>query len=473
MNIYSLFRKHPNISCFLLIFLGFFLTSAGYLSWVYHVMDLVPVDQVDLHILILGYLAQALGIAFFSFFIRKKRERAERPVVFPAAVILFIVCLIPAVLSKYETGTLIYGHLMNLFCGIIAGYYLYCLAFKTTGKHNGLIFGGSYAAASVAAWLLSLVGGGNFLRSAYVLIVYAVLAALLILLVVFWSFGKAPGESSDPAADSREKAAFLPTERPSAQISPTPPYLLLAIGMICLLSLVKELGFGFSASDILSGVSIELSRIFYAAGLLIAGLISDKSRKAGAICALAGLIIPFVMIALSGEPVSVVICWALEYFFYGFFSVYRVLFFTDLANASGRWALAGFGLLFGRISDALGPVCNMLFGQNTLIMILAAVILFFAAVVLFFLLYARTYVPAPAAAEKTEEEIFEEFAISYDLSTRERAVLRCLIDAKTNAEIAEDLCVSESTVKFHVHNLLGKTGCKTRSEIRTKYLSKS
>lgn len=50
------------------------------------------------------------------------------------------------------------------------------------------------------------------------------------------------------------------------------------------------------------------------------------------------------------------------------------------------------------------------------------------------------------------------------LTAREREVWRALSKGLSNAEIARALFLSEHTVKFHVHNLLGKLGLKTRAE---------
>jgi hypothetical protein len=123
---------------------------------------------------------------------------------------------------------------------------------------------------------------------------------------------------------------------------------------ILLLSLVKNVGFGFPSADLLEGVSLESSRLFYAAGLLAAGVIADANRKYAALCCVAALVFPFGFLALASEPVPGTILWAADYLFYGFFSVYRVVLFSDLAEDSGREYLAGFGLLFGRIGDAMG-----------------------------------------------------------------------------------------------------------------------
>jgi DNA-binding NarL/FixJ family response regulator len=50
------------------------------------------------------------------------------------------------------------------------------------------------------------------------------------------------------------------------------------------------------------------------------------------------------------------------------------------------------------------------------------------------------------------------------LTAREREVWRALARGLSNAEIASALFLSEHTVRFHVHNLLGKLGLKTRAE---------
>jgi DNA-binding NarL/FixJ family response regulator len=49
------------------------------------------------------------------------------------------------------------------------------------------------------------------------------------------------------------------------------------------------------------------------------------------------------------------------------------------------------------------------------------------------------------------------------ITTREQQVLELLTQDLSNKEIANRLCVSENTVKNHVHNLLGKLGVSDRS----------
>lgn len=57
------------------------------------------------------------------------------------------------------------------------------------------------------------------------------------------------------------------------------------------------------------------------------------------------------------------------------------------------------------------------------------------------------------------------YTTNHELSERELDVLRELITGDSNAEIGERLGISASTVKYHVQNMLEKTGMHTRTEL--------
>ena len=457
----STLLSRRNIRCFLLVFLCFFLTSAGYLSWLYHLMDFVSPRTADLLTMGSGYLLQAAGTALAAWFLFR---RIGLPVSRQAAalfILLYTVCMVPALLSRSAAGTIIFGLLMNLFCGLIAAFYLHILTFETDGEFRALLFGSSYAAATIATWVLSIPGDNRLLRSSSALFVYFILTALLLVLI----FHRKPTSDSFSAKDIPDGDSVQSTFH---------PYLPLLIGITVLVfSLIKNIGFGFPSADLYAGVSLEASRAFYAVGLLIAGYITERNRKYGAICTMAALVTPFLILALSGEPVSQTIFWALDYFVYGFFSLYRIILFSDLAKARTLSYYAGFGLLFGRIGDAAGTALCFLFADRTAALVILAALLFIAAIFLFFRLYQSLYAPAPVPHQPSEAELFDRFSSRYELSAREQEVLQLLLGKKTNPEIAEALYISDRTVKFHIHNLLTKTKCKNRAELLTKYRTES
>ena len=431
-----------DLRCFWQIFICFFLASGIYMSWVYHLADLVAVPAADALTLVAGYLLQAAGLGLFALAERKGGvSHAARA----AGAALMMLCAVPALRSGYAAGTLVFGLLANLMMGWVAGAYLGELVLVSENR-RGAVFGGGYGAAVVVLWAVSRIGGGMLLRTGYALPLYTAAAAIGAFLLR--PSGRTPETGRDAAAPEGRDPAIL------------------GALTVFFFSLVKNIGFDFSAGDLLQGVDLELSRVVYAVGLLTAGLISDRSRKYGAVCTLAALITPFIMIALRGEPLSVTVFWALDYFFYGFFSVFRVLLFVDRANTA-PWT-AGFGLLFGRIGDAAGTALNRAFAGETAPMVLTAAALFVVTVFLFFRLYQNADRPDPTR-ERSEREIFERFSARYALSPRERAVMRLVIEERSNAEIAQALYVSERTVKFHVHNILQKAGCRNRAGLMADY----
>ncbi len=65
----------------------------------------------------------------------------------------------------------------------------------------------------------------------------------------------------------------------------------------------------------------------------------------------------------------------------------------------------------------------------------------------------------------SHENIFNAVKERYALTDRETELCAMIFDGKSNAEIAEELYISESTVKTHIYNLYKKTKVKSRMEI--------
>lgn len=51
------------------------------------------------------------------------------------------------------------------------------------------------------------------------------------------------------------------------------------------------------------------------------------------------------------------------------------------------------------------------------------------------------------------------------LTPRERDVAKLLAAGRSNKDVAAELCLSVATVKDHVHNILRKTGLRSRAAV--------
>ena len=403
--------KSRNFIGFLYIFLGFSLTSAGYISWLYHLMEVETTWDVDVISTVVAYLFQAVGIGIYTLFVRLKPGFVQRKIFVLPMYVLYVFFLAPAMFAESLTGTFLFGFIAQLICGMIAGGYLHSLAYLVDYGRRGIVFGAGYSVSSVAVWLISLIGNGYLLKSSFSLLIYAGLATALCAVAIYCAkqiYKDLPAEDGTSKSTVTEQDG-IESSMPVAggKLSKTAQskrisieILFVSAAAIFLVSLIKEMAFYFPAADIADGISLETSRLFYAAGLLLAGLIIDRNRKYGMISLLAATILPFVMLVLAREEVSRTVLWALDYFFYGFFAVYRIVLFSDMCKLDkeitgkipyGAGILFGFGLLFGRLGDAAGTQIGITLGGKSVVLILLAGIAFVCIVLLFFRLYRYFY----------------------------------------------------------------------------------
>jgi NarL family two-component system response regulator LiaR len=71
---------------------------------------------------------------------------------------------------------------------------------------------------------------------------------------------------------------------------------------------------------------------------------------------------------------------------------------------------------------------------------------------------------SPEAAQVLVQGLKQDKSKQYDLTGREHEILGLMVEGLPNQEIADRLVVSQSTVKFHVSNILSKLEVNTRTE---------
>ena len=426
---------------FLLIFLCFFFTSSGYLSWLYNLMRFTDNTTSDILSEVLGYILQAIGVFVFVYLIKNKIISSIKSLIY-GVVGFDLLCICVSVLSNKISGVITFGLLMNVFHGILTGYYLYELTDINDPKKAILSFALGYSLGSFAGYILSTFKNGTFLKTREVLMVYVLLAALIFVLV-----SKSETDKIRDIKNGTQKTHFRD----------------LALLMFSF-NTVKNVGFSFPSVNIKGGVNLELVRLFYALSLIVAGYINSKDHRTGAICCVASLGYPFFSIALNNLQVNPTIIWCLSYLFQGFFNIYRIILFVEMAMNENKRYLAPFGLAFGRIGEATGTSIYIALQDDILNLTGITLILFASAVFIFFKVYGGLYGNGTKVRDK-----FDRFTAEYDLSAREKEIFEQLLDKTSSRQIAERMFISESTVKFHIHNILNKTGCKNRKELVQEY----
>jgi two-component system, NarL family, response regulator LiaR len=71
---------------------------------------------------------------------------------------------------------------------------------------------------------------------------------------------------------------------------------------------------------------------------------------------------------------------------------------------------------------------------------------------------------SPEAAQVLIQKVNEPAQPGLDMTVREKEILALMIEGLSNGKIAERLTINQSTVKFHVSNILGKLGVTSRTE---------
>ena len=216
----------------ILIFLCFLLTSTAWIGWEYHLSTQISYETTDIISMVAGYLLQALGLWIFSIIIKKQQDVTER--IFYIALAAHIVCMIPAVFTPYAAGTIAFGLFMNLFCGLIAGYYLYRLTTDVAPERRAASFGIGYGLSILVSWLISLIwekSASSYLAA--MSIICLIISVLCVIVCVRIKKGT-----------SDQKKAYVPPKR-KIDVSVNKRFLYLCFLMLVIFGIINNCGFSF------------------------------------------------------------------------------------------------------------------------------------------------------------------------------------------------------------------------------------
>ncbi|MCR5255704.1 MAG: LuxR C-terminal-related transcriptional regulator [Acetatifactor sp.] len=442
-------------------------TGTLYISVAYTLFDYF--DDISVCLITDTFFAvlQALGYLSSMAFMRKSKRALEKWV---PAVWSLIICGSGAVafLADGAAGTIIFGSIMSFFIGTIMCYALTEITLNVSFAERGKAFGMIYAIGGVGTLILSLLDGGNALGEKFILIIYALLAAVTV--------GAGLGSYGKKEENLFREEEYLKPAK--VHIGKNDVVLFFIIFMFFVLS---NIGLHFKVTGGTEFESAIFSRAFYAIGLIIAGFINDKSRKTGALCAFLALGFGLLSPALQVNAGTSALVQIMAYIFLGFPAVYRMIAFSDEAEKDrGKFPFATLGVTAALLGQALGTYMGILLERNMTVLVCVMLVLYIVTGAGFFALFTYLY-PAKTESRETlpagdrRELAFEQYIKEKGLNPKQAQVLKCILDGASNGEIAESLFVTESTVKYHVTNILQATSCHNRNELiedfRNHYLN--
>ncbi len=423
-------------------------------------------DQTSLTYIsdVLYYIMQAAGVVLFSLLLRNKTINYRRQGLHISLIIISLAFGSLAMITDDPIRILVSGAIMNIAIGCLLCTYLIRISKDLDTSCRGKCFALSYAIGSIGTYLLSVPFDGNALNSGYIIFIYILLAALAAFLVVLF----------DRQCDSEDIPAVSGNIPDASQAKCDGSIVLLTLIPLFFM-IINSLGYHFE-QKIADDVNILFTRAFYSVGLIAAGIITDKKRSLGAISAFLSLSFPLVCLSFAGGHNINVISSIMSYVFLGFINVYSVILFLDIGDFfpdTDSISVLGFGI--SRIGTAIGTSAGIMLEHNQTLLICITLTLYAVCGLIFFSHLQFYHNNAKSVVTETSDErkerLFKEYISIYGFNGKQTEVLRLILLGYPNGEIAETLFLAESTVKYHVKNILKITGFKNRNELISDYAS--
>lgn len=249
--------------------------------------------------------------------------------------------------------------------------------------------------------------------------------------------------------------------------------------------------------------TFAVSRLFTVASFLLAGVLADYAPVYLPLVALIAKVVPlFLRTSLPEIEITglIPLLGYMDAFFTGVLIVFVIRLFLEVAVYTKHpdfWAAMGRGIEMP--ASAMGALMGASYLNSYsltsviipyLALLLIVVALFYRGLLLYLSVKSRTrplrlplhpyirqgtstlvaeeVMAEPRAVDSMPKDrpIFSEWQERFGLTQRECEVLQEIIAQKSIAEIAECLCITERTVKYHIGNMLRKTNTKNQRQLR-------
>lgn len=442
------------------------LATGIYYSCIYRSMNYY--DNVDSFFSGYFYLLNIVGILAVSFFMKGHYTKRRMIFAYSLSLLLSIAVSFLLFLPLSKSMFTIILVVIFILIGSIQGSYVFLLTLFAQKSKRSINLGIAASLSVIINSVFSMIDDGSFVQTIYAPILYLVLAIVACGLLMF-TFNRMYDPEGTVLDVSAEKSSH-------AHIWDSKGFIYTCV-FIALSWAIQSLCFFFPInSSLILGISNESLRLTNILGLLLGGYLINRDKRIGAISCLIILATPMLYVMLQAQAGITLFVYLLSYFFTGVLSVYRIGIASDLSDSidskgNQMTMYCAFGMIFGRLGEGSGGLLGIKYADNPMVLLTITCFILVTAVAFFLFHYLKLFTPVPQVIQSHIDRKTS-FKIQYDLSGREMDVLDLLLDDDSNSEIAEKLFVSENTIRFHVSNILKKTGCKNRKEIVTLFYSK-
>ena len=453
------------IMCCMIIAVVYLLDSLIFFSQLYLMYDFYSAKTIAAVSTGWAYLAQGAGVALFMLLCRTRSKISARRAF---QVALFLIEVPVIILSLLMSGSILLMFLiviLNVIVGLHTGFTFTLAAAHVPTSRLGFCYGLAYSVGAFGTWLISIIGE-DIMTSYRIIFIDSIIIALIVVAVLMYKDALANENSEESTTTEESQTA------PNTYICRK--NLILLCVVIAIMAPMSSIGNNNNLYlEYCQQFDLLAQRCFYAVGLIAAGLVFDKNRIVSGVCTVVSLIYPMILIMIYRESGFVALIIGMSYAILGFYAVYRAASFMTLAAESGKLYLAPLGLGVARVCEAVVVLLITEIGLNELGSVILMSVLFIPLVMLFSLMVKGQYESSEHSSEPLKELSAEErraaFAKLYGLTRREEEIAMFLSEGRSNGEIAEILKLSENTVRFHVSNVLKKTGMKNRNEVSRAY----